>query len=1064
MADLVYINKDDKEKPALDFRTLLAEGITAVQQLAGDNWTDYNIHDPGVTILEQVCYALTELGYRANFRFEDLLASQFHPQNTNDTFFSAARILPSNPITVNDYRKLLIDRIDGLRNVWIEPLEVWDHPSQVRGTYLVFGEASPDTIADQAGIDRLKADIWDNLRKYGNLSEAFEQVIILDRIKMIVQAKIDISYEADVDEVHARVMYNLSRSMTRPMKFRSLESLMQGQADINTIFEGPRLYNGFILDSDLVKKITILTPTTFVTPIKDVPGVLHIRSINVGSTEAEDNPEQAKIMQKEAPGTGFVDVDKIPVFGNEIEVPGMIRYFKNNAEVIPDLANVKKIYEKLQGKADAKDLYAKSTSKINQQKVENSSDNPVAAQYNYRNSSSYDLPAPQGVQMDIGSYYSFQNHFPAIYGLGPMGIPAGLRTRKKEAILALKGYLMLFDQIMANYFAQLQQFSDLFSLDRDLQSTYFAGTISSLEKIKEMTCNIPNDKYESMVSFQIKFKSIVERALATIDDFNDRRNRFLDHLLARFGERTASYGFDHFNYYFSEQEHAREQIRIKTDLLAAVVKLSKNRARSFNYGKPYWGECNTSMMEWKVKILLGINTKSSYLAAQNSELLRYFHSSDPFQFGEVFAMMHAGRIEPLDSDITELSPSYEPGKINTDLVHKLRMDADMVRGMFRSGDLAVVEKRGFRHTSYLLLFRKEVDPTLFEGVHKELLQRMEQLFRDIKNTEARYWVPGREDNYVLEFNDSNGSGVYDTLSQRAWKEIGSFSTQEEAVMAGQMLYAHLRNLNLGSEGFYLVDHIHLRPRMNPEKYGIHFEDSLLKISVNSVQQFEFREVQKGAIQLLFMLKSLQKTPENIRYMPDKRLGMYQGNQLIARSTDTFENEDKAEVQRSNLIRFFEKLTISDFLDSGRVKAYKLYPEDFSGGDYSFRVTIVLPGWTPRFSNPEFRQILQNIFRLECPAHIGIDFKWLEFGEMLYFENLYAPWLDSLRNEHADTGRLNEQSANILQFLKNPDNTSNDAVAAYIRQALERGDHCCKCCNCTKNCSDCKPCTGCKNKY
>jgi|GEM_PF-1367802 len=1064
MADLAYINKDDKEKPALDFRTLLGEGIAAVQQLAGDNWTDYNIHDPGVTILEQVCYALTELGYRANFRFEDLLASQFHPQNTSDTFFSAARILPSNPITVNDYRKLLIDRIDGLRNVWIEPLEVWDDPSQIRGTYLVFGEASPDTVTDQEGIDRLKAEIWDNLYKYGNLGEAFEQVIILDRVEMCVQAKIDISYEADVDEVHARVMYNLSRSMTRPMQFRSLQGLMQSGIDINEIFEGPRLYNGFILDSDLVRKITILTSTTFVTPIKDVPGVLHIRSINVQSEDGDDDPVQAAIMTREAPDTGFVDMDKIPVFGNKLDVPGMIRYYKNNAEVTPDLANVKKIYEKLQGKADARDLYARSRSKINQQKEENRSENPVASQYNYRSSSSYDLPAPQGVQMDIGSYYSFQNHFPAIYGLGPMGIPAGLRSGKKEAILALKGYLMLFDQIMANYFAQLQRFSDLFSLDRDLQATYFAGTISSLEKIREMTRTIPYDSQESMLSFQLKFRAVVERALATIDDFSERRNRFLDHLLARFGERTASYGFEHLNYYFSEEEHSRQQIRIKTDLLAAVVKLSKNRARSFNYGKPYWGESNTSMMEWKVKILLGLNTKSSYLAAQNSELLRYFHSSDPFRFGEVFAMMHAGRIEPLDSDITGLTPSYTPAEIDTGLIRRLRMDADMIKGMFRSGDLAVAEKRGFRQTHYLLLFRKDVQRDSFEGVHMELLQRMEQLFRDMKNSEARYWVPGREDNYVLEFNKNPQTGVYDTLSEHAWKEIGTFSTQEEAVMAGQMLYAHIRSLNLGSEGFYLVDHIHLRPRMDPERYGIHFGDKALNISVNSVQQFEFKEVQKGTIRLLFALRSLQNTPENIRYMPDGRLGMYLDGQLIAYTTGTFGNEDKADIQRRDLTGFFEKLTISDFLDSGRIRAYKPYPEGTLGGDYSFRVTVVLPGWTPRFSDPEFRQVLQNIFRLECPAHIGIDFKWLGFGEMLYFESLYAPWLDALRNERGDIHRLNQGSARILQFLKDPDSTSNDAVAEYIRQALGRNGHCCKCCNCNNNCTDCKPCTGCKNKY
>ena len=37
-------------------------GIEEIQKLSGKIWTDFNLHDPGVTILEQLCYALTDLG------------------------------------------------------------------------------------------------------------------------------------------------------------------------------------------------------------------------------------------------------------------------------------------------------------------------------------------------------------------------------------------------------------------------------------------------------------------------------------------------------------------------------------------------------------------------------------------------------------------------------------------------------------------------------------------------------------------------------------------------------------------------------------------------------------------------------------------------------------------------------------------------------------------------------------------------------------------------------------------------------------------------------------------
>ena len=45
----------------LDYENLRKEGIAWLKKLARSEWTDFNAHDPGITILEQVCYALTDL-------------------------------------------------------------------------------------------------------------------------------------------------------------------------------------------------------------------------------------------------------------------------------------------------------------------------------------------------------------------------------------------------------------------------------------------------------------------------------------------------------------------------------------------------------------------------------------------------------------------------------------------------------------------------------------------------------------------------------------------------------------------------------------------------------------------------------------------------------------------------------------------------------------------------------------------------------------------------------------------------------------------------------------------
>jgi hypothetical protein len=101
----------------LDFPSLRQQAITLVQRLAGGTWTDHNTHDPGITILEQLCYALTDLGYRSQFALPDLLTRQGHDPCAD--LPAPAQILPTRPVTISDLRKVVID-VPGVRNAWIE--------------------------------------------------------------------------------------------------------------------------------------------------------------------------------------------------------------------------------------------------------------------------------------------------------------------------------------------------------------------------------------------------------------------------------------------------------------------------------------------------------------------------------------------------------------------------------------------------------------------------------------------------------------------------------------------------------------------------------------------------------------------------------------------------------------------------------------------------------------------------------------------------------------------------------------------------------------------------------
>lgn len=144
MPEPTTISKKTPESKSLQYRFLREEAIKYIQKLAGEIWTDYNLHDPGVTTLEILCYAITELGYRAGYPVKDLIAHNLPEAEKKKIrdFFTAREIFPNAPVSVNDYRKLLID-IDvydpedtecphaGVKNAWIENAESNEMPVYV---------------------------------------------------------------------------------------------------------------------------------------------------------------------------------------------------------------------------------------------------------------------------------------------------------------------------------------------------------------------------------------------------------------------------------------------------------------------------------------------------------------------------------------------------------------------------------------------------------------------------------------------------------------------------------------------------------------------------------------------------------------------------------------------------------------------------------------------------------------------------------------------------------------------------------------------------------------------
>ena len=101
----------------LDYETLRLEGIRLVQKLCGNVWTDFNPHDPGITILEQIVFALTDLGYKAGFDIETFLSSKDGTIDyKKEALYTREQVLRQYPVTSDDYeqffeRELGCDRV-----------------------------------------------------------------------------------------------------------------------------------------------------------------------------------------------------------------------------------------------------------------------------------------------------------------------------------------------------------------------------------------------------------------------------------------------------------------------------------------------------------------------------------------------------------------------------------------------------------------------------------------------------------------------------------------------------------------------------------------------------------------------------------------------------------------------------------------------------------------------------------------------------------------------------------------------------------------------------------------
>ena len=588
----ITIPKNVTSNNDLDFHFLRKEGISYLEQLGGKLWTDFNSHDPGITILEMLCYAITDLGMRIDIPLENLLASKDPKHALHTQFYKASEIFPSKPVNELDYRKLFID-LPGVKNCWLRKYEKQvfvdcknsllsyakfnDIPEEFQKDFKLKGLYSLLVdFEEEANQSNVIKEIKSTYHSNRNLCEDLIDIKQVEDQPIAICANIDVFSEVDEEWVYANILFEIENYLSPSLQFYSLEEMQNKGYTTDEIFEGPILNNGFIdvaelKNAELRREVRL---SDVMKIIMNIEGVKLIKDISVGFCDETLTQENKWVV--------CIDADKKPVLCNKST-------FNFTKGFLPLNLNYDRVEEyKNQLKEDA--IIAQQLTKDDLK-----------------------LPLPKGIVLESQEYTTIQNDFPDAYGIGQEGLSVHVTNSRRAKAKQLKGYLTFFDQILATYFKHLSEVSTLLSVSGVESRSFFTQAIKDIKGFDDLVSEYPQSNDDELT----------ELLLHQFDNNIERRNSILDHLISRFAERFGEYTFLMKALYGT----ATDEIVLanKEAFLKDYKVISAQRGLAFNYyNQPknnLWNTLNISGFQKRIARLMGVtNEKRRHLTDSNVEV------------------------------------------------------------------------------------------------------------------------------------------------------------------------------------------------------------------------------------------------------------------------------------------------------------------------------------------------------------------------------------------------------------------------------------------------------------
>lgn len=568
-----------------DFKSLKQEGLAFIQQYSNTNWTNLNPSDPGITILDQVCFALTELGYCNDFKVEDILTSKDGTLSLDDQFYLPQDILTSSPITCADYIKYIADGVAGVHNAIVTNA---DNIGRSQGCQYQVYLLIDRSVADPMVIDNTCSATFFYLHTARNLGETFAMPKALQPVRHFMTGDIEISDATQLCAILAAIDQRIASFIFPAVVQSGYQQLIDKGFDINQVFNGPLLQNGWIPTDHLGQKRDQLRVTDLYDLVKAVPGIVSVSGVTL------DNKAEQGVTSK-SHELLVIDLDRSLQYG--------LKFYYKGSRVTVDPN---------QRPPGAPDGAQAAINNIQ----------PGAAQQ-------VQTTVPSGKYRDINSYYSIQNTFPEAFAVGGDAAYSNTSDFQIAQSRQLKGYLTLFDQVLANQFSQLANIGRLFSFKNTLTgtpsdehdhyaikdqherehpkypvpylrfaSTYFYQSLYDVPYIRPLLKDFDTLQFglgpgpQKALEHQswLKYKNDpynpymwgLMQAVDNERDSLERRDAVLDHLLARHGESPVMIGtmIDGSVY---TGDTLKDRVIFKSLYLQNLALLSYYRQKAYNY-------------------------------------------------------------------------------------------------------------------------------------------------------------------------------------------------------------------------------------------------------------------------------------------------------------------------------------------------------------------------------------------------------------------------------------------------------------------------------------------------